>query len=90
MNPYPHATPMPAPVPPRRPSWLVPVIIAAALVLVAGIAAVAVTAWALTRGNSPGRAAAATSRAGHVLDPRLAPARRRDLAHVQVRHSVRG
>jgi hypothetical protein len=38
--------PPPAPVPPRRPRWVVPLLAAVALVLVAGTA---VTTWALTR-----------------------------------------
>jgi hypothetical protein len=52
--PYP-LTPAPAP---RRPHWLVPLLVAVALVVVASAA---VTAWALTRPNSPPATVAAAA-----------------------------
>lgn len=62
---------IPAPASPRRPGWLVP-LLAAVVVLV--LAAGGVTAWALTRSSAPAPVtAAATSRAVTTTAAAVAP-----------------
>lgn len=58
--PYAPAPEAPVPTPPRRPGWLVP-LVAALVVLV--LAAGGVAAWALTRPSSPATTVALTSAA---------------------------
>lgn len=74
MTPYPLpdsalAPAPPAPPAPRRPGWLVPLLAAVALVLVA---ATAVTTWALTRASSATPTSTAATPAAAAAPPRSA------------------
>lgn len=67
--PYAPAPEAPAPAPPRRPGWVVPLVAALAVL---ALAAGGVAAWALMRGPStPATTAVPTSGATHVIDGSL-------------------